>query len=265
MKKWIASILLAFFGLGVVAYWSSRAKVDEGADHGSRGFAAEPSAASGNEGRGSRRMSPGVRVVRVGSHEIFRDDPRLFALSREELDWMRRHQFPGRKELEALATLDVDALDGTDDARLATLQGLALLQRGDDSGMAVLFKAGALGSIYGYEEAAIAQWRMLQERLGKGPDLDDMLMGHLEVARALGDYKVDYLVEKYLPGYPIAERASTVQRHTTEFLRQLGANANLRGVRTPGIDPRPGLEQWRDLQVIEREEKSIQVDTYVED
>jgi len=258
---WWLLALVFLASLIALGYWL----LDSERVPGRAGSAPQTKLAHANHGAklASRVGTGAMPPVSMDSQALSRLDPRLIALLPDELDWMARHHFLGESDLAALSSLDVDALDGTRDARLATMQGLALLQRGDSSGMAVLFAAGAMGSLYGYEEAALAQHRELKERLGWFQDHDDMLMAHLEVARMLGDYKVDALVAKHLPGYPTAARARIVQTHATEFLRQLGISAQMRGMAPPVIDPRPAEEQWRDLQRLNAAGASTSVDVYV--
>jgi hypothetical protein len=180
---------------------------------------------------------------------LFSGDPRLLALSEEEAVWLDKHYYPTPEELDSLSGIDVDALSGTKDPKLAVLQGLALVEHGQLSAAAsVLDKATALGSIYAYEEAAVAEYNLMNERLG-GSSLDgqNILMARLEVARILGDHTVQYLVDTHLPGYDVRSNAYAVQQHVTEFMRQLGENARHLGVQSPGTDPRPNAELWNDL------------------
>ncbi len=180
---------------------------------------------------------------------LFSRDPRLLALSEEEAAWLDKHYYPTQEDLDSLSGIDVDALSGTKDPKLAVLQGLALIEHGQLSAAAsVLDKATALGSIYAYEEAAIAEYNLMNERLG-GSSLDgqNILMARLEVARILGDHTVQYLIDTHLPGYDVRRNAYAVQQYVTEFMRQLGENARHLGVQSPGTDPRPNAELWSDL------------------
>jgi hypothetical protein len=36
----------------------------------------------------------------------------------EELEWMKNHYYPTQAEINSLATLDIDSLNGTDDPKL---------------------------------------------------------------------------------------------------------------------------------------------------
>lgn len=177
---------------------------------------------------------------------------------------MQRHYFPGDAALESLAGLDTGPLRGTNDPMLATLHGLKFMQE-EDWGVAnaVLHRAATMGSIYAYEEAAIAEYRLGLERFGASIDNDDVLRARLEVARILGDYKVDYFVDKYLPNYELQQRAHNVQRHVTVFLAKLGEDALLRGLPIPGPDPRPNAKAWQKLREDAKRDPAARVDVYV--
>ncbi|HVJ38484.1 MAG TPA: hypothetical protein VM687_11880 [Stenotrophomonas sp.] len=177
---------------------------------------------------------------------------------------MQRHYFPGDAALESLAGLDTGPLRGTHDPMLATLHGLKFMQEKDwGVANAVLHRAATMGSIYAYEEAAVAEYHLGLERFGPSIDNDDILRARLEVARTLGDYKVDYLIDKYLPDYPMQERAYYVQLHQTVFLGKLGEDAQLRGLPSPGPDPRPNAQVWKDLGERARRDPATTVDAYV--
>ncbi len=180
---------------------------------------------------------------------MFSGDPRLIALSEEEAAWLDRHHYPTQDDLDSLSKIDIDALRGTKDPRQAMLQGLALVKKGEVAGgLSVLDKAAALGATYAYGEGAIAAHLLMKQRLGgRNLDSDNILMARLEVSRILGDHTVEYLIDTHLPDYDSRRNAYAVQRHVTEFLRQLGMEAQLLGVPPPGPDPRPNAELWRDL------------------
>jgi len=204
------------------------------------------------------------RNVHLSLGEVTKMDARQVALSVEEIDWMRRHNFPDSADLASLATLDEKALRGVRDPRLATLHGLMLMRKGETfAASAVLAHAGAMGSIYAAEESAVAEYFVLQERLGPSIENDDVLRARLEVARIMGDDRVDFLIEKHLPGYSIADRAYQVQAHTTVFLGKLGESAQLTGWPAPGPDPRPNAEAWRRLQETAATQPQTPVEVYV--
>lgn len=177
---------------------------------------------------------------------------------------MQRHYFPGDAALESLARLDTVPLRGTQDPMLATLHGLKLMEDKDWGGAtAVLRRAATMGSIYAYEESAIAEYRLGLERFGPSIDNDDVFRARLEVARILGDYKVDYLVDRYLPDYQMQQRAHYVQLHITVFLGKLGEDAQLRGLPIPGPDPRPNAQAWQKLREDAKRDPTTIVDAYV--
>ena len=177
---------------------------------------------------------------------------------------MRRHGYPTEEEIAGLDALDTKALRGSQDLYLATLHGMALAKSGElMAAMSVLRGAATLGSTFASEERAIAEYRLVLERFGPSMDNDDVLRARLEVARILGDYKVDYLVDKYLPSYPMQERADNVQAHVAVFLGKLGEDAQLRGLPVPGPDPRPNANAWRKLREDAARDPTATVDAYV--
>jgi len=177
---------------------------------------------------------------------------------------MRRHGYPTQVEIAGLDTLDTIPLRGSRDPHLATLHGMALARKNElIPATGVLQGAVALGSTFAYEEGAITEYRLGLERFGPSDDNDDVLRARLEVARILGDYKVDYLIDKYLPDYPMAERANVVQRHATVFLGKLGEDAQLRNLPPPGPDPRPNAEAWKNLQQKAASDPNATFDVYL--
>jgi len=207
-----------------------------------------------------------VRASEADSNVLLSQDSRRVALSQAELGWLQKHAYPTDAALDALSSVDLAAPEGSLSSEAMTLRGLALLQRGAvPEAIVTLRKAAAQGAIYAYEEAAIAEYRQRVAQSGKADDADDVLRAHLEVAQILGDYKVDYLTATYLPDYRDRnpQRAEAMQRYTSEFMRQLGLGAQALGVTAPGPDPRPGGEQWRDLQRLSAAGESARVDVYV--
>jgi len=207
-----------------------------------------------------------ITTSTVDARALMAADVRRVALSPEEVDWLRRHYYPDDQDLASLDSLDLQALRGTQDPRLATLQGLALIRRGDpEVGALVLLSAGAMGAIYAYEEGAIADHQVMVKRVGATLEIDDVLRARLEVAKMLGDHRADDLVRTYLPNYPMAERAALVQRQASEFFRQLGNDAQLRGATAPGPDLRPNLKQWQALKALTESGGSTSVVVYSQD
>jgi|GEM_PF-1291406 len=210
-------------------------------------------------------VSGKVRDTATRSDILLAADPRRTALSPAELGWLQKHHYPTDAELAALAAVDPAASDAALDPRQATLLGLALLRRGDTgAGVAVLRRAAARGSIYAYEEAAVAEYQQRLSQSGPSDDGDDTLRAHLEVAQILGDHQAEYLTDKHLPHYRRRDpaRAVALQRYTSDFLLRLGAEAQSLGVPGPGPDPRPGLAQWQDLRRLASAGQSATVDVY---
>jgi hypothetical protein len=210
-------------------------------------------------------ISGRVRDTATRSDVLLATDPRRTALSPAELGWLQKHHYPTEAELAALAAVDPTASDASLDPRQATLLGLALLRRGDaGAGIAVLRRAAARGSIYAYEEAAVAEYQQRLAQLGPSEDGDDVLRAHLEVAQILGDHQAEYLAAKYLPHYRQRDpaRATAMQRYTSDFLLRLGAEAQSLKVPPPGPDPRPGLPQWQDLRRLADAGQAATVDVY---
>jgi hypothetical protein len=249
----VAILIVALAGIGYLLWPSDRREVDTAETkqaptlkdyaEADRHFREE------NAGSAEGKVISKVTSRQIFVRDLFATDPRLIALSAAEAAWLDRHYYPTPKDLEGLASLDTNAIRGTRDPKLATLQGLALVeQKQISAATAVLMGAAAMGSIYASEEGAVAERQLVRERLGSGnAQLDAVYRARLEVARVLGDHTVQYLIDRDMPDFDMSAHGADVQRHTTEFLRQLGDDAKLRGLAAPGIDPRPNGAQWMDL------------------
>lgn len=212
-----------------------------------------------------RKDSGRVVTARMHSSAVLAQDQRMIALSPAEAEWLRKHYYPSKTELENLDSLDMDALRGTRDPMSATLLGLAAIARGNTPGSSgILQNAATMGSIYAYEESAIAEYQLTLQRLGPAAraSAEDSLRAKIEVAKILGDHRAGTLLGKYIPDYNDNSSAGIVQQYTTEYLRQLGNNAQLLGAPPPGPDPRPNLEQWNDLEKLQQAGTSEMVDVY---
>lgn len=204
-----------------------------------------------------------VKVQTRLSTELFETDSRLIALSADELEWMVRHHYPTREELNAIDGVKIEATLGTPDPRQETLRGLALIKRGNIiGGVSVLTSAGAQGSIYAYEEAALAEHALNEERLGKSVDTDTGLRARMEVAKILGDYRAEDLVKTHLPDYDDRAQAHALQLQTTEYLRKLGEDVQLRNLAPTGPDPRPNADAWNDLRTLHAAGQSTEIETF---
>lgn len=214
------------------------------------GINPEASPATRHETRPVVVLERGAADDDAMARELFSADPRLAALTADEAAWLAKHNYPTEEDLARLSEVDTKALKGTKDPWLATLQGLALQkQEGGRSGISVLSKAAALGSIYAYQQLALAEYEYSLAEFGgdRNGDSANILMARLEAAKILGDHTTQYLVDRYLPAYNYQRNAYTVQLQVAEFLRQLGAEAQLLGLPPPGPDPRPNAGLWNDL------------------
>lgn len=199
----------------------------------------------------SSRRAP--KEVPVGT--VLAGDTRIAALSADERAWLNRHHFLSEDELNASKTIPDEALrSARTDARAQTLWGMRLLDRGEIiPAAAVLTNAASHGSVFGYEEAAVALLK--QQMRGNNGKADEnaanAFRARMEVAKIMGDHRADALFAQYFPNYDIQANARTVQLQTTEFLRQLGANAQLQGTAAAGPDPRPNADLWANLQQLQ--------------
>lgn len=208
------------------------------------------------------RLSNVNAQTRVSS-ELFETDSRLIALSADELEWMAQHHYPTRDELDNLDAIKLEKTSGAPDPKQETLRGLALIKRGNVmGGIPVLTSAGAQGSIYAYEEAALAEHALNEEQLGKSVDTDTTLLARLEVAKIMGDYRAVDLIKSRLPNYDDRANAHSLQLQTTEFLRQLGESAQLRQLTPTGPDPRPNADVWNDLRTLHAAGQSTEIETF---
>ena len=220
------------------------------------------------ERRGQEAMDGAPRAgdtspVAVDSIALVDRDLRLVALSPAEVAWMRKHGYPTSEELDEIQTVSLTEMAGVTDAKAATLYGMALLQKGDvPGGIAVLETAAIRGSIFAYEQSAVADYELMKRRFGDSPELRNVLRAKLEVAANLGDHRVVTLLDKHLPGYDVDANAAFVRAQTSEYLRQLGTGAQALGVTAPGPDPRPNQKQWSDIDALMRAGESERIDIY---
>ncbi|WP_369936162.1 hypothetical protein [Xanthomonas tesorieronis] len=201
----------------------------------------------------TKKQSFAPRKVAVG--DILAGDTRVVALSEDERAWLENHHFLTRAEIEAAKSIPDETLKKSrTDALSQTLWGLRLLDRGDTTSAAsVLENAASHGSIYAYEEAAVAQLKQqIQNNRG---DVDqstqNAFRARMEVAKIMGDHRADALFSEYFPSYDSQANAQAVQTQTTEFLRQLGANTQAQGTTSAGPDPRPNADLWANLQKLQ--------------
>jgi len=183
--------------------------------------------------------------------QLFSGDTRLVALSENERAWLESHHFLTQAELDAASGIpDEELKRDRSDARAQTIFGMRLLERGESvPAAAVLENAASHGSVYAYEEAALAQLKdAMANNKGRADENQiNAFRARMEVAKILGDHRADALFEHYFPNYDAKYNAQTVQLQTTEFLRQLGLNAQVQGGQSVGPDPRPNSDLWENM------------------
>lgn len=190
--------------------------------------------------------------------EVLESDPSLVALSLEEANWLRDNGYPTRSELAALSSYDVNELLEKSrehrDAKATTLLGLRRLQDGDARGAySSLDFAARLGSLYAQEQLAFAGLQ-LQTGYTPGSDVripaaDQVLfVARMETARILGDHRVDRYINQVARDLDRSIYADHILKQTTEFMRQIGEDAAIKGVRAPGPNPRPNQELWEQIE-----------------
>lgn len=190
--------------------------------------------------------------------EVLESDPSLVALSVEEANWLRDHGYPTRAELAALPSYDVNELLEKSrehrDAKATTLLGLRRLQDGDARGAcSSLDFAARLGSIYAHEQLAFAE---LQLHTGYTPGSEVRIppafqvifVSRMETARILGDHRVDRYINQVAGDLDRSIYADHILKQTTEFMRQIGEDAAIKGIRAPGPNPRPNQELWEQIE-----------------
>ncbi len=251
-----ALVAMLLVGLGMYAF--KREVSEPGADRadlaGSHALAASDAGEAGALTPPASRLPSGPSNVPVGV--ILSGDTRTVALSAEERVWLENHQFLSQEDIDAARSIPDEVLQAArTDPRAQTLWGLRLLERGEIIPAAtILANAASHGSIYGYEQAAVALLKQSMEASNgvSYTDAANQFRARMEVAKILGDHRADALFATYFPDYDSQGGARTVQVQTTEFLRQLGANAQLQGTATAGPDPRPNAQLWADLQQLQQ-------------
>lgn len=200
----------------------------------------------------SIRKPPQQRRLTV--REAFAGDPRLIALSVEEAAWMDRHHYPKAADLAEAASIDPRQLAGARDPRRLSMAGAAFRKRGQYLlSMSQYFDAGAHGALYAYQQGAVAERALYEERFGPADrDRAGVLRARLEVPLALGDHTVQYLIDTEMADVDAMASPRHVQIQSREFLRALAEDARLKGLPPPSVDPRPNAAQWNDLYQLSR-------------
>ncbi|WP_447899514.1 hypothetical protein [Stenotrophomonas sepilia] len=182
---------------------------------------------------------------------LMEGDTRFAALSQSERDWLDRHYYLDQSDIdEAKDIPDSELQRAFTDPYAQTILGKRLLAQGNSmGGIAALSNAASHGSVFAYEEAALAVLKDAMKMNGGVAD-DHQVMAfraRMEVAKILGDHRADDMFDHYFPNYDAGINAKNLQAQTTEFLRQLGENAQLQGGSAVGPDPRPNADIWSNL------------------
>jgi len=159
------------------------------------------------EVRGRNEAGRHIARDQLAVRDVVRDGGRRIALSEDEARWLARHHYPTDKDLETVGSLDLrKTYEAYRDPMKATLYGKRLMDDGEYLGAAgLLERAAVYGSIYAYEEAAIAQFKLYAEQnAGMVTQQNkDVLMARLQVAKLLGDHRASVLIQELLPSYDI--------------------------------------------------------------
>lgn len=181
-------------------------------------------------------------------------NPELLALSIEEAEWLDKHGYPTAEELQLLDTFDSHELElrlrNQRDGKAGALLGHQLIERGDHAkAAAVLAASASTGSLYAYQLLGVAQLERRRASGGFTQSSEALFVARMEVARMLGDHNVDMLIRRYAPDFDRKRHAAAVLAQVAEFMRQRGADAQIRGIPAMGPDPRPNSQEWRRLEV----------------
>lgn len=196
----------------------------------------------------SNRYSPQALPITA----IKNSDTRLIALSPEEAAWLDAHYFPTPSEIENLANYSAEDLlhraRDLKDPKAAALLGDRRMMEGDTSGALSAFALSAsLGSIYGHEGMAVATPMSGLHGRALTNDALAILVAGLEVARILGDHRATELMRKYAPNLDRNVYGNAIQLQVTEYMRQIGSDAQARGIKAIGPDPRPNAHLWEKI------------------
>ncbi|WP_445513876.1 hypothetical protein [Stenotrophomonas sp. 3(2025)] len=199
--------------------------------------------------RFKRRKSAQPEQVPLSA--LMEGDTRFAALSQAERDWLDRHYYLDQAEIDAAKSIpDSELQRALTDPYAQTILGKRLLAQGNSmGGIAALKNAASHGSVYAYEEAALAVLKDAMQMNGGVADENQILAfrARMEVAKILGDHRADDMFDHYFPGYDAGINSKNLQAQTTELLRQLGENAQLQGSSAAGPDPRPNADIWSNL------------------
>lgn len=213
-------------------------------------------AALGQYDRPPEKMSPAQGVV-------FREAPLLAkdllkpetsattALSPEEAHWLEKHGYPTQKELDGLMSMDVVELERASrdrgDGRATMLLGSRQFAEGKyrDASF-TLALAAKRGSIYARELHAIAKLKDFMNGSGAQfpGDAKSLFVAQMEVARLLGDHRVDAYIREYAGDLNRSVYGPQIISQTAEYMRQYAEDLQLRKQPPPVIDLRPNADLW---------------------
>lgn len=178
------------------------------------------------------------------------EHPELSALSPQEATWLRRHGYPTVSDLQQVPGLSVrDLWQRANAGNLVAdaLLGHKYLGDGDAGMAAAAFSAAALhGSLYAREQSAI-----VDRNRNPDPALAQEYVGfalEMELARILGDHRVDTIIRRELPAGAIDDNVRAGVLHNLPAQLQLIAeDAKLRGAPPQVPDPRPNADIWAQI------------------
>lgn len=201
------------------------------------------------------RAKPAARASWVEKSRILAADPAFTALSAAEADWLKRNGFLSHEESRRLQALGERALlersRDRGDMAAATALGMLRLRSGDARGAAISFDIAARsGSLHALEQLAYAELQDARTASGTLDRVSEenaqaLFVARMEQARIMGDHRVDFYIEQVAGGLDRQRYGDQILRQTTEFMRQMGEDAAIRGVPARGPDARPNIDLWR--------------------
>jgi len=181
-------------------------------------------------------------------------NPELLALSEDEAAWLDRHAYPTPEELQMIHSFDAEVLEDRlrthRDAKAGVLLGHQLMANGDfQRAVSVLGAAATTGSIYAMQQHGIARLERARAEGMSDAGWQLAFVATMEMSRMLGDHNADILIQRHAPDFDRRRHADAILRQVNAYMSQHGAEAQLRGRRATGPDPRPNVHEWRRLEV----------------
>lgn len=201
------------------------------------------------------KRGPAPQAKTIENSKVLTSDPAFTALSAEEAGWLKRNGFLSHEELRNLQMLGEKALlersRDKGDMAAATALGVLRLRDGDTAGaIRSLDRAARSGSLYALEQLAYAE--LLDFQTGPGQrdisaeqNAQATFVARMEQARIMGDHCVDFYINQVASGLDRQRYGDQILRQTTEFIRQMGEDASIRGVPARGPDARPNNDAWQ--------------------